>query len=601
MPLPKRPKVEILAPAACFAGQPTTVELRVIAEQETTIDFIDARIVGLQGWKIGSGKNQIRHEQKYPDLVVRLAGQLVLPVGTSRFTTTFTLPADMPPTHRLTPAWSQLELKIHVSVPWWPDTRERFALTARMPQPGPVPRTPAIVRSRATGEQPRLEVSLASSRLIAGETVVGSIAAFHVDDRKPFEVRMAVVPAFSLLGRRRIRERRGDGFDAIVTLPAGSAGTGVPFRFELPASIPPSFTTHTQVVTWFLEASIGSFFGGRTELAMPLQIVDAEAATSTPPLTLAPPLGDDRISAMFAHFAAAHGWQVEGVAMHRTLETCRLHFEYSYRGKDGTFLVARIEHRPLGLELVVTPSSALRHVFFEDIEVHIAAWDRAHHVAARSPAQTVPMLTAVVPTLMAVPNLGGLVRWDDDAIMFERAVVGIEEAELAAQAGALERLALAIEAAQRTITPPPGITVDLDAWTGLAHWLHGELTVGDLAIHGTLDELPVEISLGWDEQVRATHVHVTVGDPELASAAARQITLELPRPAGDVLATAASEQLIDQVTTWPVDFVDLRITDGVAAAAWVLPPAIDAARVRELVLGLRSLLLALDPGAGPYR
>ena len=43
--------------------------------------------------------------------------------------------------------------------------------------------------------------------------------------------------------------------------------------------------------------------------------------------------------------------------------------------------------------------------------------------------------------------------------------------------------------------------------------------------------------------------------------------------------------------------------DGVAHATWDLGPApiADAARVRALVLSLRTLLASLAPSAGPYR
>lgn len=127
--------------------------------------------------------------------------------------------------------------------------------------------------------------------------------------------------------------------------------------------------------------------------------------------------------------------------------------------------------------------------------------------------------------------------------------------------------------------------------------------IGDLSIIGKLDGLHVDLGLGW-EGSRATSVHLAVGDPEAASAELRAIAIALPRPASDVLVVIAAERLIDQVTRWPEDVVNLRVADGVASASLLVSgerPTIDVARVRELVLALRAVLAALDPGGGPYR
>jgi len=79
----------------------------------------------------------------------------------------------------------------------------------------------------------------------------------------------------------------------------------------------------------------------------------------------------------------------------------------------------------------------------------------------------------------------------------------------------------------------------------------------------------------------------------------------LPHPATDVLGDPMAEPLVEAVTRWPADYRELRVTDGVAGATYTLPTSdpvvVDAARVRALVDALRAVLLALDPGAGPYR
>jgi hypothetical protein len=511
-------------------------------------------------------------------------------------------------------------LLIRASIPWWFDGKYHYEFAVRVPPPAVVERTPFAIRSTpvtAAADKPRIEISLASNRLIAGEIAMGSVALFHLDDRKPREVELTLVPMLTLYGRGRPRERRGTPIGVTLTLPPGSAGTNVPFQLPLPRSLTPSFQTVSHQLTWWLVAMSGSFFGGKVDVSVPLEIVDASAAATTPRQTAAPRLGDERIATVFARFAAGHGWRGGSIdddehehlagqfAIERELDGCELRLAYSYRGEEGTFLVSRVEHPSLGLGLSVTPSSSLRHVFFQDIEVDIAAWDRAHHVAARSPAQTIPLLQAVVPTLMKSGHLGSLVRWDDGAIVFEHPVSAVEEAGLAVMAGELERLGAAIASARATVAPPPGLVVDLEAWQRLARWLDGALTVGDLSIDGRLDGTLVELGLEFGEDGQATGVRVSVGDPEAASAELRRLALALPHPAADVLADPLAEPLVESVTRWPAEYRELRVTDGVAGASYGLVAGeaivVEAARVRELVEALRAVLVALDPGAGPYR
>jgi hypothetical protein len=605
---PSAPKVNVYAPGTVFVGTLCKIEIEVVAGADTRIEFVDARVTGYQGWSVGAGKSRVVQRVTFPELRSRLMDAGVLPSGTTRLALQFTLPPGTPPSHQIDPAWANLELRVHVSIPWWPDGRYRFVLPVRVPPALPVIRTPVAIHSKtAAADKPRIEISLASSRLVAGETAVGSCAIFHMDDRKPRDVELSFVPVLTLHGRGRARERRGNPFGVRLTLPAGSAGTSVPFQIALPAAMVPTFETVSHSLSWWLVASSGSFFGGKVDVALPLDIVDASAASLTTKLVAAPRLADERVASLFARFAADGDWQVgEEHALERTAGDADMRISYAYRGQDGTYLVTRLAGPSLGLGLAVTPSSSLRHVFFEDIEVEIATWDRAHLVHARSAAQTIPPLRAIVPTLLEVTGLGKLVRWTDDEIMFERKVLSVELGDLVTTASLLGRVAAALDGARGVVAPPDEVTVDVDEWRELARWLHGRLALGDLSIEdGVLDHARVELGLVFDVDGVPAGVRASVGTPEAASAAARGVTLGLARPAADALAEVVAEGVVDRLTRWPSDITDLHVSDGVATASWVLPaeqkPRVEARRVRELVEALRALLATLDPGAGPYR
>ena len=156
--LPSAPKVELRIPGVVFAGQPTSFELDVIAKEATKIDFIRARVRAIQGWTIGSGKSQVSHEIVYPELAIELAHAGVLEAGTLAKGATFTLPPDIAPTHPGYPAYARVELRVHVSIPWWPDGRYRFDIPVRLPAHGELARRPVAARSTNEANRPRIEL-----------------------------------------------------------------------------------------------------------------------------------------------------------------------------------------------------------------------------------------------------------------------------------------------------------------------------------------------------------------------------------------------------------------------------------------------------------
>ena len=610
-----KPAIALSSPAVFYAGGDHQIGIEITPSEALRVDYVEARVVGRQGWEVGSGKSRVSHRVVYPMLVTRFMDRGSLPAGATRFVMRFVLPRDLPPSHSIDPAYAQLELQVRIAIPWWFDHKFKWQLPLHVPAPPTVHRTPVAIRStppNAAADKPRIEVSLPSTRLIIGESLQGSVAVFHLDDKKPREVELQLTPNFMLLGRST-RERTGGAYGWQVTIPAGSAGQAVPFSLAVPRAAVPSFDAASHRLRWTLLARAGSFFGGKVSITIPLELVDASAAATTARLADAPRLADERVGAVFARFAGTRGWRGHRlgdhddddarIAIERELGNSTLRLTYAYR-EDGTFLVARIATPSLGLGLSVTSSSSLRHVFWKDIEVDITAWDRDHHVTARFADQAIPALKAVVPTLTRLTGLGKLVSWTDDALVFERAVSTLEEPDLVSCDAALEAIAAVIDVARLAVAPPPNLTLELTAWRDLATSLGGELGAGDLSIDGRLGHVPVTLSLVFDSE----HDHRPIaflagaGDPEHASAAARAVKLILARPAADALgSTQLGESVVEQLTRWPAEIVDLHVEDGVATAQLPIMEVADAARAKELIHGLVAVLATLDPGAGPYR
>lgn len=614
-----KPQVQVLTAKTLYSGRKARITVEITANKPTKTDGIYARLFGEQGWVIGGGKQTVSSKLRWPDIMeFELSGPTTLAAGvTTPFMIEYELPDGMAPSHDLDPAYARTELRVHISIPWRLDGRYRFLLPVSVPPPSTVERTPYAVRSNqssSAADKPRIEVSLASTRLVAGETLVGTVAVYHMDDSKEREVELSLVPMLKLNSRMRDRDRRGATLTSKLVLPAGSSGSGVPFKLALPRNMTPNFRSVTHDLEWWIVARTGSFFGGRVDVSVPLEIVDASAAATTAKLTEAPRLGDERIATVFASFAAKYGWKggnpeadaddppAGQFSIEREVGDSLVRIAYDYRGEDGTYLVSRVEHRALGLGLGVSPSSAMRHVFWKDIEVDISAWDRAHHVVARSSAQTVPFLRQVVPVLMKCPYVGTMLRWSDTEMVWEKPMATLGTTDLATMDADLSRIAAAIAAAEKTVQPPANVTFDLDAWRSLASRCKGHLAYGDMSIAGTYDGVPVALTPQWTGD-KMTSLRCAYGDPELAGQDLRAISLVLASPARDVLGRDVAEALVDTLTRWPNDVVDLRVTDGVAGATLRLadPPVLDAARARELIEMLRNVLAALSPGSGPYR
>ena len=616
-----KPDVQVLTAKTLYTGRKARITVEITASRPTKTDGIYARLFGEQGWVISGGKQAISAKTKFPDVLeFELSGPTTLAAGVmTPFLIEVTLPQGMAPSHEIDPAYARCELRIHISIPWRLDGRYRFLLPVSVPPPEKVERTPFAVRSNqssSAADKPRLELSLASTRLIAGETVVGTCAVYHMDDSKDRELELSLVPILKLSSKMRERDRRGAPLTTKLKMPAGSSGSGVPFRLALPRAMTPSFRSITHDLEWWLVARTGSFFGGRVDVSAPLEIVDASAAVTTAKLTEAPRLGDERIATLFAAFAAKYGWTggdpeelddhgapTGQFSIEREVGDATIRIAYDYRGEAGTFLIARVEHRTLGLALGVAPSSTMRHVFWKDLEVDISAWDRAHHVVARSGEQTIPFLRQVVPVLMKARWLGSMLRWSDTEMVWQVPMTSVGMNDLATMDLDLSRIATAIADAQAKIIPPANVAFEIDGWRALATRCKGYLAYGDLSISGTYDGVPVAITPQWHEGTM-TALRVVYGDPELAGEDLRAIDLALSKPAHEVLGRDVAEPLVDTLTRWPDDIVNLRVDDGVAGATLLLsgsPPVLDAARARELVEMLRNVLAALSPASGPYR
>ncbi len=587
-------KIELVAPEEVFAGTVVELEVVIVSESITRIAFAEADVIGTQGWTLDG------HEERWtePRVHVRMLGELLLSAGSrTRCKVPVALAETQPPTHEMRPAFATLEVRVVVSIAGGRDVRAVFPLRVRAATPRIVVRRPVSLATRSSRSvDPRLEVSLASSRLAAGELMVGSVAVFHVDDKRPRQIALALELTLHVYGYQRHHEQKADPQRFVVEIPAGGAGRSVPFEVLVPERVLPSFVADTHFTDWCLAARID-----RLELVLPLEILDASAGARTAPLIAAPGLAEARVAAVFEEFAAHHGWRAEAASIARAEGGVELRMAYDYRGADGTFLVAHCRYPSFGVGLDVLPSTGLRGLFSSGIQLGVPTWDERHLVHARNASQVVAPLRAVVPSLLSAGVLGGVTRWGDEELVIERKIVTLDTADLLAASDALARIAPNLRRARDLVSPPAELVVDLPAWRQLARRWSGDLRPGDLAIAGTLDGAPVRLAVRFDDRGAAGALAATVGPTATGS---RSLAIEIAQPARN--ATACPAPLAELIATWPVELVDLRIADGAATAEWrwtaPAPYRLDVTHARTLVEALRAIVGRLEPlVAGPYR
>lgn len=555
-------KVELIWPDEMFAGTEISLHADIRCEQITRVTGVTADVVGVQGWTLRSTTEILHEERRAPEHTVKLLEPKLLAAHKpTRCTFRVALPDAMPPTHTLDPAFSYFEIVVRVAIAGGKTHESPFRLPVRAATQRIVTRTPASARTKATGATaPRLELSLASTRLVAGEEMVGSAALFNTGDRAQ-DVDLVLESTLRLAGKRHdyitLASHR---FAAAVP----AAGRMVTFKSNVPATAMPSFTAATHAVTWRLVAR-----ARRLELELPIEILDASAGAATASLTAAPRLADARVATVFEAFAAQQGWRVDVNAI--AITRAELQLAYEQRVGEGTFLVATCRAPSLGLGLEVTP----RTLFGSSIALGVPAWDARYQVRARSADQALAPLRTVVPSLLSAGVLGQVARWTDEELVMERHVTGVDTHDLLAASDALSRIVANLRRA-RELVPPP-IAVDLAAWQALARAWGGELRAGDLAITAMLDGAPVSVSVRFDERGAAIALVASVGPTPRA---VRDATLDVD---------------------WPTELGELRVAEGVAHAT-ISVARLDAAHIRTLVTALRGVVARLEPATtGPYR
>lgn len=257
-------------------GSHEEIELVITPPAPLETTGIEVRVRGIDGWK---HTGELAHHSTHLDRIRRVIGPALLQPEPHRFPIQLALPAMMAPTHAMAPASSTLEILVRIGVPrfWRLDVRQRFSLVVREPPPALLDRSP--ITARATHEQAALELAIAARQLVAGETLVGSCAAFHVDDSRARAITLALVPHLRLISSHGEQRLECPLRSLAIPFEAGAAGRALRFSFPVPRDVTPSFRADTHALAWSFVARLD-----KLEAEVPVTIVDSLATSRVAPL-----------------------------------------------------------------------------------------------------------------------------------------------------------------------------------------------------------------------------------------------------------------------------------------------------------------------------
>jgi hypothetical protein len=264
--------ISVFGASELMRGSHEEIELVVTPPAPLETTGIEVRVRGIDGWKHAS---ELAHRVTHLDRARHVIGPALLQPEPHRFPIQLALPAMMAPTHAMAPASSSLEVLVRVGVPrfWRLDHRHRFSLAVREPPPA------VLDRSSISARRGALELAIAARQLVAGETLVGSCAAFAVDDSRARDITLALVPQLCLVGTHGEQRLEGPARSLAIPFPAGASGRALRFSFPVPRDLTPSFRAETHALAWSFVARLDAL-----EAEVPVTIVDSLAASRVEPL-----------------------------------------------------------------------------------------------------------------------------------------------------------------------------------------------------------------------------------------------------------------------------------------------------------------------------
>jgi len=418
--------------------------------------------------------------------VVLVRGGARLGVGTHRYVADFVLPADVPGSHAGARFGVDWKATVHVSIPWWPDTRYSQPLVViQPPRPGTGPAPPSVYPSHPNGPMGRLpyaEVSLASTAVRRGDVIQGFVSLANTRQVRYRRVQLRLTqsvwaPMLSLVG---------DAVSATVLHidPRVRDNQPMPFAVRVPMGAIPAFRFRDLSMRWQFECQVQTDSMAELRLAFDVDVLPRTVAASETAAPSLAAIGAERLHNTWLQASTDTGWSFESGTLVRRFD-------------DATLTLA-LEQSSDGTELVADARFSEVDIGVHEDDGRLRCRDAAH-------TQAIADATDVLAKKYRVHSA------DDRHLQYRFRDGGRRRDALVVLARWFETLVRTLLDTRRELPAPASVAHLTDRWTRAARMLDGRLVAAGMDVWGNRDGLAFGLETRWDGKGELATTTLAVG------------------------------------------------------------------------------------------
>lgn len=587
-----RPKVRLLlSPSLVTPGTKLLAETVLLARSKTPIDFVSMTMSCNLFVATGRAKSRAEHSSSIFHREWRSEPVMLAP-GEHRYRVAFDLPHNLPTSYAGTDARIDHTVRVHVSIPWWPDRIETFTLPVTWPDtpapPPPRPQSFATSSAGPRGTKPFMEIALETTHLATGDVLAGSVSIQNLRGKNVrgvelafVEVEEVTVPIFEVREARRFTIRIHDG--------TPREDEAIPFRVRLPEGASPTFragpielTTHVEVraiVAW-----------GEDIVVRPPVHVTARAAAPRSKRGWVAPVGRERRALVWQSEAQRADLvsdpEIERMAGHRGPIAIEIRTEQ--RDADA-WLVANLGFPSLGLDLNIAHFKWTDHLAPNVVKSGHEAADARFAAHAREHAQARAVLThELMRTLLEFEEI----RVDDQTASLASRGTSHSSPAVEAFVSAVLNVVNELGFAAERVPAPSMFQGDLVGWRAFADRVRGRLELGRMHVHdGVVGTDRVSVGTEWTRSgvLVGTRIRVIIDPP-----------LDAPPTSPDDPALSPAARAVWRDLLGRKYAVKIEPNAVLVDLEGKLADPNEALPTVELAVSLRRALAGIQ-GAGPFR
>jgi hypothetical protein len=502
-----RPDVDVQMPASAHPGDEIFVELGVLSQSDTPIDFIDLTFTGEESAGGEAGNPSLREVRPIVHSNQRLREKGTLAAGTHRFRARFVVPAEAPASYMGVRVNIQYGVRLHVSIPWWPDLTETYELIVE-PHGSARPKPQAATTTSARGNEAFIELSLTDTELAPNDDVTCAFAVGNTQGRSGLGVEVALVATEHARSTSITQLAEQFRFVVPTVFDASKNGGQVPFQFRIPKDVVPSFESPWCKLTWAVHAALRGGWGDIATCAIPVRIERHQVPRKGE--TARPDVGTARWRRAWEEAGAPFGLSLQSkqLALEGARADVRLEVVFD-QSEDETALIATLRYPSLGLglsaeqRLLVVLPSALEQLV------------PGHKVDCRELEQGTAFFNGAVRAALRPFKT---MRADDARMVVRLPSPGHDQPWIGRFLEKVCGLADALQAAIDELPPPAAMRQALPAWQELAAATGAHLAVGGMALRAVSFDgavFDVTTTFGPEAEVTGTRIDLEL-DPPLA-------------------------------------------------------------------------------------